>query len=210
MAKQTQPKAAGFTRLLGANLLSRLNAVVKGLDGNTAYPTLPVDLATVKSAGTSYAAALADALDGGKKALVERDKQRDNVIQILRQLAHYVELNCKNDVGTFLSSGFELATKNPPQPLTAPVIRNVDHGNAGQVLVSVVALKGAYSYEVRYGAAGANGSQPASWQSIGFTNARSAATVDDLTAGTLYVFQARALGPLGYSDYGHAVTLMAI
>ena len=62
MAKLTQPKAAGFTKLIGANLLSRLDAVVKGLDGNTAYPNLPVDLATVKAAGASYAAALADAL----------------------------------------------------------------------------------------------------------------------------------------------------
>jgi hypothetical protein len=62
---------------------------------------------------------------------------------------------------------------------------------------------------VRYGMSGANGSQPASWQSIGFTNTRPALMVDNLTAGTVYVFQARALGPLGYSDYGHAVAYMA-
>jgi hypothetical protein len=209
MAKLIKPKAAGFTRLIGPNLLSRLDAVVKGLDGNTAYPNPSVDLATAKAAGALYSAALADALDGGKKAVVARNKQRENVIQILRQLAHYVELNCKNDVGTFLSSGVELATKNPPQPLTPPMIRKVAHGNAGQLLVSVDPLKGAYSYEVRFGMSGANGSQPASWQSIGFTSARSAVTVDNLTAGTVYVFQARALGPLGYSDYGHAVAYMA-
>src|SRR5438105_770558 len=106
MAKMTKPRAAGFTKLIGPNLLSRLDAVVKGLDGNPSYPNLPVDLATVKTAGASYAASLADSLDGGKKAIVARNKQRENVIQILRQLAHYVELNCKNDVGTFLSSGF--------------------------------------------------------------------------------------------------------
>ncbi|HLH31435.1 MAG TPA: fibronectin type III domain-containing protein [Terriglobia bacterium] len=210
MSKLTKPKAAGFTKLVGPNLLSRLDAVVKGLDGNAAYPSLPVDLTTAKAAGASYAASLADALDGGKKALVARNKQRENVIQILRQLAHYVELNCKNDLGTFLSSGFELATRNPSQPLTPPTIRKVDHGNAGQILISVDALKGAYSYEARYGVSGPNGSQPASWQSIGFTNTRSAVTIDNLTAGTIYVFQARALGPLGYSDYGHAVAYMAM
>src|SRR5438270_12532139 len=118
MAKMTQPRAAGFTKLIGPNLLSRLDAVVKGLDTNPAFPNLPVNLTTVETAGAAYAASLAEALDGGKKAIVERNKQRENVIHILRQLAHYVELNCKNDVGTFLSSGFELATRTPPQPLT--------------------------------------------------------------------------------------------
>ena len=103
MTKMTQPRAAGFTKLVGPNLLSRLDAVVKGLEGNPAFPNPPVDLETVKTAGASYAASLAESLDGGKKAIVARDKQRENVTQILRQLAHYVELNCKNDVGTFLS-----------------------------------------------------------------------------------------------------------
>jgi hypothetical protein len=191
-------------------ICSRLDIVVKGTDGNSAYPNPPVDIATVKAAGAAYAASIADALDGGKKALFERNKQRENVIHILRQLGRYVEINCKNDMGTFLSSGFECASKArvPSQPLTQPAIRSVEHGNAGQLLVSVTSVKGAYSYEVRYGAPAASGAAPASWLTTGFTSARSAAPVDSLTPGTTYVFQVRALGPLGYTDWSDAVNRM--
>ena len=211
MAKTPQPRASlGFTKLVGPHLLSRLDAVVKGIDGNSAYPTPPVDIATVKAAGAAYAASIADALDGGKKALFERNKQRENVIHILRQLGRYVEINCKSDMGTFLSSGFECVstTRTPSQPLTQPAIRSVEHGNSGQLMVSVTPDPAAYSFEVRYGALAPGGAAPASWLSTGFTSARSAAPVDNLTPGTTYVFQVRALGPLGYTDWSDAVNRM--
>jgi hypothetical protein len=35
-----------------------------------------------------------------------RNKQGEEVIRILRALALYVELNCKNDLNVFLTSGF--------------------------------------------------------------------------------------------------------
>ena len=47
----------------------------------------------------------ADALDGSKKIIAEKNKQRATVIKELRLLGRYVEVSRKNDI--FKSSGFE-------------------------------------------------------------------------------------------------------
>src|SRR5262249_40719678 len=141
----------GLLKLAGPDLLASLDAMVQGMDGNPNFPTPPVDIATLKTLRTSYAAALANSLDGGKKAMVERNKQREAVIHAMQQIAKYVELNCKNDMGIFLSSGLKPASFNrAPQPLAQPTLLKVDHGITGQLLIRVRSV-GASSYELRWG-----------------------------------------------------------
>jgi hypothetical protein len=209
MTKQIKA-SLGFNRLPGRDLLARLEAVVKGMDGNAVYPNPPVDMASLKTAGTNYSAALAAALDGGKKAIAERNAQRENVIKMLRQLVKYVEITCKDDSNTFLSSGFETAsvTRVAPQPLDPPVIRSVDQGNTGQLLVWIGRKAGAASYELRVAAAPAAGATVTSWPTIGFTAVKQAIPVNNLIPGTTYIIQVRALGALGYSDWSDAITRM--
>ena len=103
MSKLKQIKALlGFTRLLDADLVSRSNAVCNGLTGNPAYPNPPVDMASFKWAIDSYTASIADALDGSKKAIVERNKRREALVKTLQFLGHYVEMHCKDDLGHVL------------------------------------------------------------------------------------------------------------
>ena len=66
------------------------------------------------------------------------------------------------------------------------------------------------AYEVRY-AALAPGGAPGPWQSGGlFTNSRSM-PVNNLTPGTNYSFQVRAIGgSTGYSDWCDAVSHMSL
>ena len=46
------------------------------------------------------------------------------MIRMLRALANYVELNCKDDMNVFLSSGFQprTRTRSQAQPLDQPMI----------------------------------------------------------------------------------------
>ena len=211
MSKLKQIKALlGFTRLLDADLVSRSNAVCNGLTGNPAYPNPPIDMAAFKSAIDSYTASIADALDGSKKAIVERGKQREALIKVLRSLGHYVESHCKDDLATFLSSGFEAAshTRTAAQPLPPAAILRVDQGNTGQLLVSIKPLPKARSYELRYAPLGTGGT-PSSWAYATFTSARKAAPVNGLSPGTTYAFQVRALGRLGYTDWSDSATRMS-
>ncbi len=113
-----------FSDALPEQLLNQGYAVLKGLTGNANFTTLPIDLALLKTTLDAYSAAIADARDGSKKAIALRDRLGGDVIRMLKGLALYVELNCKEDMNTFLSSGFQprSSTRMPAQPLDQPVV----------------------------------------------------------------------------------------
>ena len=145
--------ALGVTDMTDGDLLARLNAVHDGMLNNPAYPNPPVDMAGFKAAIDAYTAAAAAALDGGKSALTERDRRRADAVIMLRLFGHYVEVACKGDPNTFVSSGFAAAQthpRTPSQPVSIPSIVKIDQGNTGQLLVTIQSVK-ARSYEVHYG-----------------------------------------------------------
>ena len=96
-------------------------------------------MAGFKAAIDAYTAAVAATLEGGKSATVDRDKRRADVTTMLRLLGHYVEGACKNDLTTFVSSGFVAAStgqRTPAQPVSIPSVA-VDQGsNSGQLVVT--------------------------------------------------------------------------
>jgi hypothetical protein len=70
---------------------------------------------------------MAAALDGGKKAIAEREHQKELVIKSLRQLGRYAEENCRDDMTTFLKSGFHAAStiRTPAQPFDTAHLRSL-------------------------------------------------------------------------------------
>ena len=201
----------GFDALQNPDLIVLANSVVKGLTGNAAFTTLPIPIATFTNDVNTYSAAASAALDGGKNAKAVRDKERKVVIGDLRQLAVYVENNCNNDMATFTSSGFTAKAKaSPTGPVAVPVIKTLDYGNnSGQILVSIKAVAGGRSYNVRYAPVPAGGT-PSAWTSMQVGSIRSAVTVSNLTPGTTYAFQVQALGSAGLSDWSDSSTIMCV
>jgi hypothetical protein len=199
----------GFDRLADGDLVTRLNAVHDGMNNNPAYPAPPIDMPTLETNITSLTAAVAAAAaDGGKKTVTEKNKQRNVVIKMLDHLAHYVEVNCKDDLTTFTSSGFQAAstTRTPSQPLPQPSIAKVIQGISGQLLVAIKALHGAVSYELRWAVLGPNNT-PGTFTSIHLPSSKKS-PVNNLTPGTTYIFQVRGLGRLGFSDWSDPVIRM--
>ena len=199
----------GFTKLSPKDLLARGNAVLAGVYGDPAYTSLtpPVDKATFKSGVDSFSLLSTEALDGGRKAVAARNHQGQIVIKMLRDLAHWVEANCNEDLKTFLASGFEVASTTPakPAPLTES-IRKIGPGpNAGEILIVLKALAEALSYQLRWAQAVANGT-PGTWttQNIGVT--RPPTIIQGLTPGTSYVFQVRAVTKSGSTDWSDPIT----
>src|SRR5207249_531558 len=101
----------GYTKLSDELFLTRLNAFYIGTNGNAAYPNPPMDMNAFKADIDSYSRLITQALDGRKKAISEKKKNREALTQSLRLLGRYVEIMCKNDMPTFLSSGFEAASR---------------------------------------------------------------------------------------------------
>lgn len=176
----------GFTNAPDHSLEETTEAILDNLYGNAAYPTPPVAEAALRAALAAFTAAIAAQAQGGTAATAEKNNRRDALVDLLRQLASYVQDTAGNDLAKLLGSGFDAVSTNRAQaPLEKPVIRALDNGNSGQLLVCVGPVKNAKCYEVRYAAFGAGGA-PGPWQSGGlFTNSRSM-SLNGLTPGTNY------------------------
>ena len=198
-----------FQRTSDADLIKQLEAILAGLTGNAAFSTPPVDMATFKTALDTFSVLVTDALDGGKKVISAKRKQREVLIKIAQQLGHYVEAAADNDLATFNTSGFIAASnvRTPPQPLTNATFQYIDRGPVtGSIVVKVTSLAGAVSYDVRYAVVGAGGVL-GPWTTKTLPGAKTA-TFNDLTAGSTYAFQVRGLGRLGYSDWSDSMTFI--
>jgi hypothetical protein len=202
----------GLAKMADGAIRPLLDSSLKGLTDNaTAFPKPPVDLATYKNAINAYEAAIPAAHDGSKTAIAQKNKLRNVAVKMYIQLAHYVEANCNDDMATFLLSGFKPAatTQTPPQPLPTPAIASVTQGPmTGQLRVKIRAVAKAVSYELRYAPVPSGGGTPATWTHEGVGSSKPA-IIGNLTPGTMYTIQARALGRLGYTDWSDAVNRIA-
>lgn len=194
-----------LTRVTAADLLTRANAVYAGLNLNPAYPNPPIDMAAFRAAIDAFLAAITAALDGGAKAIAQRNALGDVLRRMLRQLGHYVEANCNGNMTVFLSSGFPAAsnTRSRLQGVSESIRKIVPGPNSGELVVTLVAVPGAASYELRW-APMPSGGAPGDWTNRAVANTR-AHTVRDLTAGTAYAFQSRALTGSGFTDWSDSV-----
>ncbi len=199
-----------FVNVADADVITPISAVQTAMAGNANYPNPPVDLAVLKTNIDAFVALVAQAADGSKKVIAEKNKQRATVVEMVRMLGRYVEGASKGDMSIFQTSGFQPAstTKAQAQPWSEK-IRKIGRGpNSGQAKVWVRSLRDALSYTVRY-AVSVNGAAPTTWieQPVGLV--KSAVRITGLTPGTTYAFQARALTKNNaYTDWSDSVTFM--
>ena len=201
----------GFSSASDHQIEEIAGAVIEGMTDNPAFATPPVTMAALLAALTAFTQAIAAAVQGGTAATALKNDKRATVVDLLRQLAGYVQQNCNNDLATLLSSGFEaVSTNRAQQPLEQPVIARLDNANSGQLAAKVKAVRNAKCYEVRYAALNGQGT-PGPWQTGGlFTDSR-AMVFNTLTPGTTYNVQVRAIGGSdGYSDWSDPVSHMSM
>src|SRR6202521_5572450 len=138
--KQKPIKAVtNYRRMAAEVVVSTSQAIQAHFTNNpnlTGAPPLPVDIAAVKAATDLLAAKITAAAEGGKTAVAEKNHQKEVVAQLLIQLAHYAEANCKNDMTIFLSMGFTPAASTKAKtPPASESIRKVEPGEkSGEML----------------------------------------------------------------------------
>jgi len=210
-AKSLRP-LEGYAAMTDADIVARATAVQSGMTGNSNFQNLPVDLTAFKTDIDSFSTLISEALDGSKKIVAQKNKQRQIVIKSLKLLARFVEVHSNGDEAIFKSSGFLAAstTKVPPAPLPVPIIRSVYHGAlTGEIALQVESIPKAKSYEFRYGAV-VNGAPPTSWTSKVVSKVKPPVGFEGLTPGTVYAFQVRAFGVLGYTGWTDSTTCMCV
>ena len=132
-----------FTKIAAAELLTRAKAVYAGLNLNPAYPKPPVPLPELGKAIDDYSEATTLALDGGAKAIAERNARGEALRRMLRLLGHYVEANCNDDMITLLSSGFQPGpqSRTRGRPVSGS-IRQIGSADAsGQIRIALASVR---------------------------------------------------------------------
>jgi hypothetical protein len=204
-AKKIKP-IDGFSNVSDADVVSRATNIQTQMTGNKNFPTPPVDLAALKTAIETFSTLIAEALDGSKKVIAQKHKQREAVIKMLRLLGRYVEVTSNGDMATFQTSGFQpAAPKTTPAPLSEK-IRKVEHGpNSGQISVWLKSVAKAASYELRY--AVANAAAPV-WTTVAASTVKTPVVLTGLTPATTYLLQARALVKNTFTDYSDSISFI--
>jgi hypothetical protein len=204
---------AGFRRLPPEFVLTTSMHVCTKIYGNNHFtppqaPAPPVDQAMLQAANDTLSAAIAAAHDGGRQAIGQRNHAKEVVVKLLEQLATYVQTNCNDNMDIFMSSGFTpiSSTKTMAPPVCESIRKIVPGANSGQMDVTLMTFPGAGSYELRWGVEGAGGAPPANWTQRPIVKLRPATRISNLTPGTAYVFQARAVVETGYSDWSDPIT----
>jgi hypothetical protein len=199
--------ADGFVKQSAEQLVVMAGAIIAGLTNNPAFPAPTVGLNAVQAAADDLKAAVAAQVHGGTAATAEKNNKQEALIKILRKLKHYVEDNCENDLAVLLSSGFQAATATRDRsPLANPSILGIDRGNSDELMLKVSPIARAKCYEVRSAVVGA-GSASGPWQQAGiFTSSR--ITIASLVPTTTYMFQVRAIGAVGNTEWSDPVSHM--
>jgi hypothetical protein len=195
-------------KLPDAQLIIQTDKIIGNMTGNAAYPTPTPSLASVQTASTAFQNALAEAADGGKMKTAEKNAARVVLVDKLRALSLYVQMNCENDLATLLSSGYD-ATK-PPTPvgiLPAPEGVTLTQGKmSGALDLQGAPVSRAAGYE---GQITQNLGSTSDWTGVGiFTAARM--TAQGLSPGTNYWGRMRAIGSAGPGAWSDPVPAIAI
>ena len=197
----------GFSRVADGDVVSRTTNIQVAMTGNGNFPNSPVDMAALKTAIETFSALIAEALDGSKKVIAQKNKQRAAVIKMLKLLGRYVQVSSDGDMAIFQTSGFEAAApKTATTPLTEK-IRKIAHGsNSGEIDLWLKAVAGASMYEVRYTPAGAGAAT--AWTTVPLSNVKSVLALKGLTPATPYLIQARALVGSSFTDWSDPISFI--
>jgi hypothetical protein len=201
----------GFFGMSDDGLITRALAVVKGLTGNKDLSKPPYTMEEFQACIDAFVQSIPAALDGSKTAIAAKNNNRKEVEKMLKLLAAYVEAASGGNLAIFLSSGLEAASivRTAAQPVSPVSVKKLGQGETGQLLGFVNGSKGATHYEWRCAALDASGvAGPWTIQIIG--TARSPIAFNNLTPGTNYMLQVRALGKLGHGPWSPAATRIAI
>jgi hypothetical protein len=203
----------GFSRWSDGDILTQGYHVYESMSGNTLFPKPPISLGDFKLLLDAFRDAIAEAQFGDIRAISQRNKVRDEVIRSLRVLGHYVEHTVGDDLAGATSSGFRIqptSFSTTPAPLSTPRMMAVEQGLSGELLAKSKSLgRDARLYEFRCGARNSD-EFPADWLTKTVTSVKSATSFRGLTPGTVYLFQVRAMGRAGYTDWSDPVSRMCI
>ena len=191
-----------------AVLITTTGGILTGMTGNVHYPTTAPTLPVMQTALDEFITSVSDAANGGVTLTSIKNDKRAVLVALLRQLANYVQANCKDDMTVLLSSGFPIQKpqRSPVGVLPAPGNLTVTLGaRSGELNASAPPIPGAAIFNWRLTTAAAPSVIVQSAQTTAASN-----IFDSLTPGVVYNVEANAVGSAGPSDWSDPVPQMVV
>ena len=190
------------------NVFAKTGVIITCMTDNQFYtdpaPTLAVITAGWKAFGDSCTAAAG----GGTALTADKREKRAALAVLVRNLAGYVQANCKGSLSILLSSGFpnQKTEHQPIGPLPAPDYATLSLGtHSGELDVNTSPVYGASIYNWQLMAANAPTVMLQKAQSTG-----SSWTFAGLTPGKAYIAAVNAVGTAGPSDWTQSAPQIAV
>lgn len=140
-----------FVKFSDADLEQKAELIISSLKDNTHYPTPSPPLTELQAATDAFDLAITKAKEGGKVEKLERDNKRKELVDLLRKLALYVQMEGDGDDVALASSGFSLS--KAPQPigiLPKPQRFTVIPKTPGIVTLTLKTIYGAKTYQYEF------------------------------------------------------------
>lgn len=195
-----------FAKLPDFELDNFAQGVIDAMTNNGTFPSPPVTLAILQAAKNDFTAKMAAAQTGGVADTAAKNSSRQTLITMLRDVANYVQINCRNDPALLLSSGFSMQSTNRAQvELEQPTGLVLKNGGSCQLVARVDPVKNAHMYEGRIKLSDGD------WLPSVFSGDSKHINFNGLTRGKDYTAQVRALGgSTGQSDWSDPTSHMAM
>jgi hypothetical protein len=203
-----------FSNVNDAALSMKFKSIGRKMKDNIRlFPKSPVNLDKFLALVDEYGQAITAAMDGSKKAILQRNALRAQATKMATQLGHYVQ-GVAEDLETVYAAGFEPAYKYRllPRPLPKTRLNKVVRGpNKGTALAYIAPISRSNGKVVFYqlGYAAKKGDDIGEYTVIPSIAARFPILVKDLTPGTIYFFKVRATNKVAFNDWSDPVTFMA-
>ena len=206
MKTKTIHVSLAFTSGPEAKLVETTGAVADQMFDKAAFTNPPVTKPQLEAAFGLFGTSVIAQANGGPLATAEKNKCKNELVELLKQLALFAQLKCANDLATLLSSGFEASSTNTAQsPLEKPAMLEVRNGISTQMLLKTKRIANSLLFEIQY--ALVTGQTLGEWQNGGFGRKATAMEVNNLTPGAMYAFRIRAIGgSTGSSDWSNVVS----
>jgi hypothetical protein len=193
-----------FPRYTDAAFENKVQSIIAAVLLNSAVFTSPTPaIAALQAAVKAFGDALIAAANGGRMEAAQKNKCRDILEGLMRQLAGYVTMIAGDDKAILSSSGFDLSKDIEAGPdVVAPLADVVAGINPGEVECNVETVKGAKSYSYEYTA------DPLTDSSVWLNepDSRISHLITGLQSGKKYWFRVAAIGLRGARAYSNPVS----
>lgn len=204
----TNPKVSlAFTRLPDGGFEDFAETIHADLYAVSAFSTAPITAADLQTKITAFKTAKIAQATGGKETTVIKNQRREELAELLKQLAYYEQMACAGDLAVLLSSGFKAASRNrTPTAMPKATVLRIAQGHSGVALVTAKAERGAKTYVVEAAEMDENGVVGPYGPPV-FQSSSRKIPVAGLTPGKVYLFRVRVVGGSGEtSEWSDSVT----